>query len=178
VLIRPEQPDDVPAIRAVTAAAFAGLPYSMPPLEDDGAPGEATLVGRLRADPGWIPGLSLVAVDDDVIGHAVCTRGYVDAVPALGLGPVSVRPDRQGEGIGSALVRALLDLADARGEPLVALLGEPAYYSRFGFAAAAGQGIEAPDPAWGDYFQVRPLTAYDASVRGTFRYAEPFRRLG
>ena len=57
MLIRRETSDDVPAIRAVTAAAFATAPHSTPPVEPDGAPGEATLVGWLRADPGWVPEL-------------------------------------------------------------------------------------------------------------------------
>lgn len=178
VLIRRERPDDVPAIRAVTAAAFTGVAHAVPPLEADGAPGEATLVGWLRADPGWVPELSLVAeVDGAVVGHAVCTRGSLAGVPVLGLGPVSVSPDRQRGGVGSALVHALLGAADALGEPLVVLLGDPAYYARFGFVPAATMGIEA-DPAWGAYFQARPLASYDSSLRGHYEYAAPFGRLG
>ncbi len=178
MLIRRERTGDVPAIRAVTAAAFTGLPHSLPPLEDDLAPGEATLVGWLRDDPGWIPELSLVAVvDDEVVGHVVATRGYVDEAAALGIGPVSVLPARQRRGVGSALMRSVIGAADALGEPLVALLGDPAYYSRFGFTPAARLGIEAPE-AWGDYFQALPLTAYSPSLHGTFRYAAPFGRLG
>ena len=64
MIIRRESPKDVAAIRAVTAAAFATAEHSAPPVEPDGAPGEATLVGWLREDAGWIPELSLVAEDD------------------------------------------------------------------------------------------------------------------
>ena len=57
------------------------------------------------------------------------------------------------------------------------LLGDPAYYSRFGFKPAKSLGIDAPDPAWGDYFQALPLAAYDSSMVGAFRYAAPFSAL-
>lgn len=178
VVVRQEEPRDVGAIRAVTAAAFAEVEHSAPPVEPGGPPGEATLVDWLRADEGWIPELSLVADHDGaVVGHVVCTRGYVDRTPALGLGPVSVLPGLQGAGVGSALVEAVLAAADDRGELLVVLLGDPAYYSRFGFRPASSLAIEAPDPAWGDHFQARPLTAYDARLRGRFSYAAPFGRL-
>jgi putative acetyltransferase len=98
-------------------------------------------------------------------------------VPALGLGPVSVAPDRQKSGVGSALVRGVIAAADELGEPLMVLLGEPAYYSRFGFKPAAELGIAAPEPEWGDYFQARPLAAYDQALTGRFTYAAPFSRL-
>ncbi|MFC6704331.1 GNAT family N-acetyltransferase [Flexivirga alba] len=175
--IRPEQPDDSDAIRAVTAAAFRGAAYSAPPVTPGGDPGEATLVSWLRDDPGWIPELSLVAIEDEkVLGHVVCTRAHVGDQSALGLGPLSVSPQRQKSGIGSALVQAVLAAAAARGESLVALLGEPAYYGRFGFVPAREVGITAPDASWGDYFQVRTLSRYDGRT-GEFRYAAPFDRL-
>ena len=164
-------------IREVVAAAFREAAHSAPPVDASGDPGEATLVAWLRADPAWIPELSLVAIEDDrVVGHVVCSRGHLDERPALGLGPVSVLPRHQGDGIGSALMHAVLAAAEARGETLVALLGDPAYYTRFGFVPASSLSITAPDPAWGDYFQARPLTAYDGRG-GAFRYAAPFDRL-
>lgn len=178
MIIRREQPPDIPSIRAVTAAAFASAEHSAPPVEPDGAPGEATLVGWLRADPGWIPRLSLVAEDeaDGLVGHVVCTRGRVGEVPVLGLGPVSVDPSHQRRGVGSALLHAVLGAADALDEALVALVGDPAFYRRFGFRPASTVGLSAPDPAWGELFQVRTLTAYEPGLTGTFEYAVPFAR--
>jgi putative acetyltransferase len=174
VLIRRETPADVPAVRAVTAAAFAkpGTPRPAVPVE-------VTLLEELRACEGWLPELSFVALGDrdEVIGHVVCTRGRAGAAPVLGLGPLSVSPGHQGRGAGLALVHTVLGAADALGEPLVALLGSPAYYSRFGFRAATDLGITPPDPAWGAFFQVRTLTAYDPALRGAFAYAEPFTRV-
>ena len=172
MIVRRERPGDLAATRAVQAAAFP-IP--------DGAdePVEAGLLDQLREDEGWIDGLSLVAeVDGEVVGHVVCTRGTVgaDRRPALGLGPIGVRPDRQGQGIGSALVHAVVAVAEDRGETLVALLGSTEYYRRLGFVPAADHGVEAPDPSWGDHFQVRVLDP-SAVVAGPFAYAAPFNRL-
>ncbi|GAA0212352.1 N-acetyltransferase [Saccharothrix mutabilis subsp. mutabilis] len=167
MIIRRESAADVEAIANVTEAAFADRPG-----------GEVWLVGALREDPGWLPALSLVAeVEGEVVGHVVCTRGFVGETPALGLGPLSVRPDVQRRGVGKALVHAVLGAADALDEPLVALLGDPAYYSRYGFRAASEFGVVPPNPEWAQYFQVRTLSAYRPEVRGAFRYAEPFNRL-
>lgn len=167
VLIRREIPADVDAIRAVVAAAFAP------------SPAEALLVDELRADPGWLPALSLVAVDPAgaVIGHVACTRAHVDDAPVLGLGPLSVHPDHHIRGVGSALVHAVLGAADALSEPLVVLLGNPAYYHRFGFVLSDQLGIRPPVPGWQPHFQVRTLAAYTPALRGDFTYAEPFSRV-
>jgi putative acetyltransferase len=167
MLIRRESDDDVDAIRAVTARAFDGRPYS------NGS--EAPLVDALRADPGWIPALSLVAeVDGAVVGHVVCTRATVSGRPALGLGPLSVEPAWQRRGVGSALVHAVLGAADALDEPVVVLLGDPAYYHRFGFTPASEYGIDPPVPEWASNFQVRALSSYRPEMRGPFQYAAPF----
>jgi putative acetyltransferase len=172
VIIRRERPGDVAAARAVQAAAFP-----TPPDRDE--PVEAGLLDELREDEGWLDDLSLVAeVDGEVVGHVVATRGTVgaDHRPAVGLGPIAVLPGHQGVGIGSALVHAVVAVAEARGESLVALLGDPAFYGRLGFGPAAEHGVEAPDPAWGGNFLVRVLDP-SAVVAGPFAYAEPFSRL-
>ena len=137
------------------------------------------LVDQLRDGPAWLPPLSLVAIGTGgtVIGHVLATRGHVGPMPALGLGPLGVHPDHQRRGVGSALMHAVLAAADALDEPLVALLGDPAYYTRFGFWPSADYHIMPPVAHWQPHFQVRPLTAYDPVLRGTFTYAEPFGRL-
>ncbi|MFE3598745.1 GNAT family N-acetyltransferase [Streptomyces sp. NPDC059142] len=185
MLIRRETPADHAAVRAVTTAAFATpeRPETV----------EAPLLDALRECADWLPALSLVAVRNGsgdgnaekdgggrpgrVLGHVVCTRGRVDGAPALLLGPLGVHPDHQGRGVGSALVHSVLGAADALGEPLVALLGSPAYYGRYGFRTSTEYGILPPDPSWGEHFQVRTLSAYRGTPRGTFRLAEPFDHL-
>lgn len=178
MLVRRSREDDVSAIRALTAVAFAGVPHATAPLDDTDDPGEAALVVWLLQDPTAIEALSLVAVDDDgyLAGHVICSRGDVDGVPALGLGPISVRPDLHRSGVGSQLMHAVLSKATALGEPVVVLLGDPAYYARFGFGPASALGVLAPDPAWGDFFQAHALGGR-AVPTGTFHYAEPFDRL-
>lgn len=170
MLIRRELAVDVDAVAAVTTAAF-GRPGA-------GEPVETALVAELRASAAWLPVLSLVAVapDSAVVGHVVCTRAHIGSAPALGLGPISVPPARQRQGIGSALMHAVLASADAIDEPVVVLLGDPAYYSRFGFRLAGEYGITPPTASWAPYFQARTLTAFRPDLRGAFRYAEPFER--
>jgi putative acetyltransferase len=173
VHVRRERPADHDAVRALHRAAFGpGAAARGAELVED------RLTDELREDAGFLPHLSLVAVDDDVVvGHVLATRGRLEplGVPALGLGPLGVLPDAQGRGTGSALVHALVAVAEASEERLVALLGDPAYYRRFDFRPAAELGITAPDPAWGAYFQARVLAG--PPVGGTFRYAAPFDRL-
>jgi putative acetyltransferase len=170
VHVRREQPADHDAVRAVHRAAFGRRCTDR---SEDVV--EARLTDALRADVGFLPHLSLVAVRDDaVVGHVLAARGWLEplGVPALGLGPLGVLPAAQGRGVGSALVHALLAVAEACEEGVVALLGAPGYYRRFDFRPAVELGITAPDPAWGAHFQVRLLTG--PPVHGAFRYASPF----
>jgi putative acetyltransferase len=164
VLIRREGPEDAAAIREITAAAFA-------------RPAEAALVDELRESEAWLPALSMVADESGVIGHVLCTRGHVGGAPVLALGPLTVRPDRQRTGVGSALMHAVLGAGDALGEPLAALLGDPGYYGRFGFRLSGEYQIVPPVAGWRPHFQVRLLTGYRPEVRGTFCFAEPFDRV-
>lgn len=174
MLVRRETAGDAAAIRAVHTAAFATADA---PAD---VPAEAGLVDALRASDAWIPALSLVATDPDgrVVGHVVCTRARVAGQPvALGLGPLGVLPAWQRRGVGSALMHAVLGAADALDEALVVLLGHPDYYPRFGFRPAVELGVTPPKP-WGPrYFLARPLTAWRASIRGEFAYADPFNEL-
>lgn len=170
VIVRRERPSDRAAARAVQAAAFD---------RGEGEPIEARLLDELRGCDGWLPALSWVAeVGGEVVGHSVCTRGHVDHVPCVGLGPIGVLPDAQRAGIGSALMHATIGAADALGEPLIALLGDPGYYARFGFLPSTALGIAAPDSEWGNYFQVLTLTAWTGSITGSFRYSAPFDEIG
>ena len=173
MIVRRERPADHAAVHALHTAAFR------PPGATRGsAVVEARLVDELREDTGFLPHLSLVATDGGaVLGHVIGTRGWLEPLgaPALGLGPLGVLPEVQGRGVGTVLVHALLAVAEAADEGLVALLGAPGYYRRFGFVPASTVGVTAPDPAWDEHFQARWLT--DRRTEGTFRYAEPFGRL-
>jgi putative acetyltransferase len=173
MLIRQETASDLEAIDAVHRAAFRQqAPAGAEPVE-------IGLVRALRADAGWVNALSLVAEDaaGTVIGHVVCTEGDLAGTPAVGLGPIGVLPDQQGNGAGAALMHAVLAAADALGYPVVILLGHLEYYPRFGFQAAGTLGIHPTDPGWGDHFQARTLSAWSPQLGGLFRYADPFQNL-
>ncbi|MCX4768382.1 MULTISPECIES: GNAT family N-acetyltransferase [unclassified Streptomyces] len=138
---RPETPADAEAVHAVNAAAFP-------------TDAEAHLVDALRGDPqAWLPGLSCLAEapDGSVAAYALLTRCLVGGVPALALAPVATAPEHQRRGAGQAVVRAVLDAARLRAEPLVLVLGHPGYYPRFGFVPASRYairpGFEVPDEA-------------------------------
>ncbi|MFI9024927.1 GNAT family N-acetyltransferase [Streptomyces sp. NPDC053560] len=165
---RPETPGDVAAVRAVNLAAFPGAE-------------EADLVDALRADPGaWLDGLSLVAEapDGTVAAHALLTRCHVGGRPALALAPCAVLPAHQRRGAGSAVIRAALDAARARGEHLVVVLGHPGYYPRFGFVPASRWGISAPMEVPDEALMALPLDAAAPDARpvpgGVIRYAAAF----
>ncbi|WP_369147584.1 GNAT family N-acetyltransferase [Streptomyces sp. R44] len=165
---RPETAADAAEIRRVVATAFGS--------EAEPSATEADLVEALRLDEAWLPGLSYVAEapDGTVAAHALITRCLVDGAPAAALAPVSVAPAHQRTGAGQAVVRAVLDAARLRGEPLVLVLGHPEYYPRFGFVRASEYGIrpgfEVPDEAM-------MALVLDGSVplpSGTLAYPAPF----
>jgi putative acetyltransferase len=136
VTIRAEEPGDRAGIHRVVDAAF-------------GRDAEARLIDALRESPAFIPGLSLVALDDaEVVGHVLLTRLAVrqgaEARPALALAPLAVLPAWQRRGVGSALVHRGLADARALGHRAVIVLGHPAYYPRFGFQPAQPLGLRPP----------------------------------
>ncbi|MDX3976025.1 N-acetyltransferase [Shinella sp.] len=127
MIIRPERAGDIDAIRALTETAFKAAPHA------DGT--EHIIIDRLRAAGALT--LSLVAeADGAVVGHVAFSPVSVsDGSPDwYGLGPIAVDPVRQGEGIGSGLVREGLAQLKALGAAGCVLLGDPVYYGRFGFA--------------------------------------------
>lgn len=161
--VRPERPADAAAVRAVLHAAFAG-------------PLEANMVERLRADGDLVLGL--------VAEHARGAAGFVGfarlaikrddtTVPAVGLAPLGVVPPLQRKKIGAALVRVGLSRLKAMNETIVFVLGDPAYYRRFGFAVLPAFVSRYAGP----YFQALRLTD-DAPKSGTVIYPGPFNDLG
>ncbi len=172
LVIRPESPSDVPAVRALVAAAFATPEGADHPVEVD-------VLDGLRADGDVLAPLTLVAeLDDEVVGSVVCSRATIGEGPSVGLGPLAVRPDHQQQGIGSALVAAVVATAEQAAEPSLVLLGDPGYYGAFGFETAADHGVGSPGP-WPDrFFQVLRLRAWRPGLAGPFRYAPAFERVG
>jgi putative acetyltransferase len=162
--IRPEASADHGAIATITERAF-------------GRPVEARMIEDVRESDGYVPELSMVAEENgELVGHVLLSYvGLEDGRRLLALGPIAVRPDRQGKGIGGSLVRAGLAAADERGEPLVLLLGHPTYYPRFGFTSASAMGLFPPDPGMLDAaWMVYPLRAYTPDLRGRVVFPPAF----
>jgi len=167
--VRPERAIDLDQIHDLHRLAF-------------GRPAEAELVDAIRSGPDFIPGLSLVAVADDgsVLGHVLMSRIALDPddgtgrVAVLALAPLAVLPPHAGRGIGTALTAVALEVADAREEPFVAVLGSPAFYGRFGFVPAAEHGIDGPYGDAGDAFQVRLRLGASAPPAGLLIYPAMF----
>jgi putative acetyltransferase len=161
-VIRFEASSDVAAIHAVTAAAFLHAPHT--------SHTEQFIVDALRAAGALA--LSLVAdAHGDVVGHvAVSPVSISDGADGwYGLGPISVRPEFQRQGIGSALMRAAIQqLREQRAAGCV-LLGEPAFYATFGFTPRAGLVLPGVPP---EYFLALPFGA--AVPQGVVTYHAAF----
>jgi putative acetyltransferase len=168
ISIRQEQPEDIAAVREINETAF-------------GKPVEAGIVDSIRA--ACADALSLVAVDDNqIVGHiffsTVFASGQKRAIQGMGLGPMAVLPERQGQGIGAQLVQAGVDAMRERHCPFIIVLGHPDYYPRFGFVPASLHGLicqwkGVPDEA----FMVLILDESNmAGVSGIVKFREEFGR--
>ena len=145
--IRPEEPEDADGVRLVNRHAF-------------GRSSEAALVDAVRDSADAI---SLVAtVATKIVGHILFTLVQVGGEPGpsvVGLAPMAVLPAYQRQGIGSQLVWAGLDACRVRGHGLVVVVGQPAFYPKFGFVPASTKGLEYELPVPPEAFMVLELQA-------------------
>ena len=166
IQLRHETTNDIAAIEAVTIAAFADAPHT--------SHTEQFIVRALR-DANELT-LSIVAEEHgQVVGHVALspvtiTNAHGNQTAGwYGLGPISVLPARQGQGIGSRLMqRALAELRDMQAAGCV-LLGDPAYYARFGFQAHAGLQLPGVPPG---YFMA--LAFHGPVPEGVAQYSDAF----
>ncbi|MEZ5936718.1 MAG: N-acetyltransferase [Hyphomonadaceae bacterium] len=129
--IREMTPADAAAVGELTTRAF-------------GQSDEAGIIRRLEQDGSVY--LQIVAVEDErIIGHALFYHvGVLGKLGALGLGPISVEPDRQKQGVGAMLINFGVEVCREAGVPLIFVLGSPDYYPKFGFTEANAEPFEAP----------------------------------
>jgi putative acetyltransferase len=160
LILREETAADHAAVRQVVSLAF-------------GHEVEADLVGRLRAD-GDVA-LSLVAADEELIVGHILFSPMRAPFRALALAPLAVLPERQRQGVGSALVRAGLDRARAAGWEGAFVLGEPAFYGRFGFETGLAAGFQSPYA--GPYLMALGLSGPFPALSGRTDHAPAFAAL-
>lgn len=157
MLIREEKPGDADAVYTVVSGAF-------------GRSAEAQLVRDLHAAGDAV--IALVAEDKGyIVGHVLLSR-MTAPFPALAVAPVSVAPAKQGTGIGSALVRGALRRAAEGPWRGIFVLGEPHYYARFGFTAAAATGFSSPYA--GDHFMGLALSGPMPATTGKLVHPRAF----
>ncbi len=155
MIIRQEEPKDFAEIYDLVKVAFQTAKVA------DG--NEQDFVNQLRASDNYIPELALVAEENGkLVGHIMLTKNYITAssskVEALLLAPLCVALEYRNRGIGSKLVEHSFELAKKLGYRAVFVVGDPAYYSRFGFKRSVLFGIRAlniPD----EYVMVHELVA-------------------
>ncbi|CAH0534254.1 hypothetical protein VST7929_02169 [Vibrio stylophorae] len=164
--IRKEKKGDIGAISALTYAAFENHPHHVP----GALPTEHLIVEQLRNQDALT--LSLIAEDETgILAHVafspVRIQGQLNGW--YGLGPVSVQPARQGQGIGRQLIEAGIKAMKALGAKGIVLLGEPAYYQRFGFQAQDSLVLPGV-PA--EYFLSLVLSSSSSTASDSAAYAD------
>lgn len=153
--IRPETSEDIADLHALVRIAFQTAAVS--------SGDEENFMARLRAGPTYLPDLALVAEDDGaLIGQAMLTRLAFtpDAgtpAAALLLGPIAVLLQHRKRGVARRLIETALAQAAARGFTFVLLVGDPAFYGRFGFVSIAGGQLRHEDDIPDAYILVRRL---------------------
>ena len=159
---RDERPGDADRIRALTSTAFADAPHS------DGT--EAAIVAALRA-AGALTLSLVIEAEGALIAHAAFSPVTIDGRGGrwFGLGPVSVHPAHQRAGLGGQLIRSGLNRLAANGAAGCVVLGDPAYYGRFGFVADPALVYPGVPTA---YFQ--RLLIHGPAASGTVAYHPGF----
>ena len=137
---------------------------------------EARLVDRLRA--AGHAAISLVALEGRIVGHVLFSEVQASAGRGLGLAPVAVLPAHQRSGIGAALVLAGIEASRSAGYDYAVVLGEPAYYRRFGFRRALDFGLGNEYGAQDEFMVLELRPGALAGLRGMVTYSAEFAELG
>lgn len=164
IQIRPETSADLAAITTINQVAF-------------GRAGEADLANTLRQVASTIS--LIAALDAQPVGHILFSPVQYDQAPSRiklwGLGPLAVLPSHQRMGIGAALVKAGLEVCRQAAIQALVVLGDPAYYQRFGFRPAANWHLRCHYPVDAKFFMAMELVDRTlADLDGTISYHPAF----
>lgn len=151
IIFRPEQPSDYRETENITREAFWNH-YE---------PGcnEHYLLHIMRENSAFVPKLDIIAIyDGKIVGNAVYCKSIIKADngnehEVLGLGPISVLPEYQNNGIGRRLIQYTRQIAKDMGFRAVFLYGDPEYYSRHGFVSAESFDIRTADNMYAEALQ-------------------------
>lgn len=167
MLIRQETPGDYNEIYKVVKTAFATADHS------DGT--EQDLVTALRTGGAYIPELSLVAEEEGkIIGHILFTKAKVKETMVLALAPLSVLPEYQRRGVGTALIAEGHKIAKSLGYGYSVVLGSEKYYPKHGYVISEEYGIYPPFEVPKENFMAYKLNENAPNITGTLIYAKEF----
>jgi predicted N-acetyltransferase YhbS len=171
ITIRQELSEDYKTTEKVVESAFANMEFSDKK--------EHALVSRIRKSDAFIPKLSLVAVNKEIVGHILLSKIKIindnQFEESLALAPVSVLPGYQNKGVGGLLITEALKEAKELGYKSVVVLGHPEYYPRFGFKKASLWGIKAPFEVPDEAFMATDLSENALNnVSGVVEYPSVF----
>lgn len=167
MLIRQEEMNDYKEVYNLITEAFATAEHT------DG--NEQDLVVALRKGDAFIPELSLVAeVDNELVGHIMFTKAKVGNDIVLVLAPLSIKPQYQKQGIGTALINEGHKIAKALEFQYSLVLGSETYYPRVGYIPANQIGIEVPQGIPAENFMAIQLQEEAKKMSGSVTYAKEF----
>lgn len=172
VTIRLEVTKDHAVVEALQLAAF------------DGDTALTELIRDLRTVEATLPTISLVACQGGaVVGHVMISQAWLDGperlIDVMVLSPLGVVPTHQRQGIGTALIAAAVEAADAQGVPFLMLEGNHHYYGSRGFEAGEPLGIRRPSLRIPERaFQITKLSSYNPAMTGTLVYKDVHWRNG
>lgn len=167
IQIRPETEEDFISVNDIVYQAFLAAEHS------DG--NEHKLVAALRRSSSFVPSLSLVAYHgEQVVGHVLLTEAKVGHQIILTMAPFAVAPSWQKKGVGTLLIKEAHLRASQLGYQTILVLGDPAYYSRFGYQPASQFGISAPFDVPDAYFMAKNLSNDTIGYDGVVQYDAAF----
>ena len=165
--IRKEETKDYEITYSVVKSAFGSAEHA--------GGNEHDLVNALRKGEAFIPELSLVAeIDRKIVGHIMFSKAHVEDTVVLALAPLSVLPEYQRKGIGTALIKAGHQIAKKLGYGYSIVLGSEKYYPRTGYLPAYLFGIKPPFDVPEENFMACRISEDAPNIHGILKYAEEF----
>lgn len=167
MMIRKEDATDYETIYSVVKKAFDNAEHA------DG--NEPDLVNALRKGNAFIPELSLVAeIDGEIVGHILFTKAKVENDTVLVLAPLSVLPEYQRQGIGTALIYEGHRIAKELGYGYSIVLGSEKFYPKTGYLPADTFGIIPSFDVPRENFMAYKLNENAPNIHGIIKYAKEF----